>query len=103
MPPSLFTYHVMRGEMINNADDDTRCHVMEHVLRQYFDIRPILRNAIKEAFFRMKLNEQLIRTRCSEIGESLHRLRQMRTMPASEFSATKDAQDIAAYRLLVAI
>jgi uncharacterized protein YutE (UPF0331/DUF86 family) len=51
----------------------------------------------------MKLNEQLIRTRCSEIGESLHRLRQMRTMPASEFSATKDAQDIAAYRLLVAI
>jgi hypothetical protein len=24
--------------------------VMEHVLRQYFDIRPILRNAIKEAF-----------------------------------------------------
>jgi uncharacterized protein YutE (UPF0331/DUF86 family) len=51
----------------------------------------------------MKLNEQLIRTRCSEIGASLHRLRQMRTMPAGEFSATKDAQDIAAYRLLVAI
>jgi predicted nucleotidyltransferase len=48
--PITFTYHVMRGELINNADDDTRCHVMEHVLRQYFDIRLILRNAIKEAF-----------------------------------------------------
>jgi hypothetical protein len=51
----------------------------------------------------MKLNEQLIRTRCGEIGASLHRLRQMSNMPAGEFSATKDVQDIAAYRLLVAI
>ena len=52
----------------------------------------------------MTLDPDLVRTRCVEIEESLERLRTMRTGTGREaFLADRDAQDIASYRLLVAI
>jgi uncharacterized protein YutE (UPF0331/DUF86 family) len=51
----------------------------------------------------MKLNEDLIRTRCEEIEESLARLQRISATPKETFLADQDLKDIACYRLLVAI
>ena len=51
----------------------------------------------------MTLNADLVRSRCSEIEESLSRLEQFRSLSKEEFLADRDALDIASYRLLVAI
>ena len=51
----------------------------------------------------MSLNQELIRTRCQEIEQSLTRLESIRTIPKEAFLADQDQQDIACYRLLVAI
>mgnify|MGYP005841372097 CR=1 FL=1 len=52
----------------------------------------------------MKLNPDLIRTRCQEIEESLTRLAGIRAEASKErFLADSDLRDIASYRLLVAI
>jgi uncharacterized protein YutE (UPF0331/DUF86 family) len=51
----------------------------------------------------MTLNADLIRARCAEIEESVSRLEQIRVQPRDEFLADRDIQDIACYRLLVAI
>lgn len=51
----------------------------------------------------MTLNPDLIRTRCSEIEESLDRLERIKVRAREEFLADRDMQDIACYRLLVAI
>ena len=51
----------------------------------------------------MSLNEELIRTRCQEIEESLGRLERIKTVPKEDFLKDRDIQDIACYRLLVAI
>ncbi len=51
----------------------------------------------------MTLNQDLIRTRCQEIEESLERLERIRKEPKEVFLNDPDAQDIASYRLLVAI
>ena len=48
--PATFVYKVIRGEMIDNTDDDLRCSVTERALREYFDLRPILYRAMKEAY-----------------------------------------------------
>ena len=48
--PATFVYKVIRGEMIDNSDDDLRCSVTERTLREYFDLRPILYRALKEAY-----------------------------------------------------
>ena len=48
--PATFVYKVIRGEMIDNSDDDLRCSVTERTLREYFDLRPILYRAMKEAY-----------------------------------------------------
>ena len=48
--PSTSIYKVIRGELISNTDDDLRCRVTEQTLREYFDIRPILHRAMKEAY-----------------------------------------------------
>ena len=48
--PATFVYKVIRGEMIDNTDDDLRCSVTERTLREYFDLRPILYRAMKEAY-----------------------------------------------------
>lgn len=51
----------------------------------------------------MTLNADLIRTRCTEIDESLVRLEDIRRLPIDDFLASQDTLDIACYRLLVAI
>jgi uncharacterized protein YutE (UPF0331/DUF86 family) len=51
----------------------------------------------------MNLNEELVRTRCQEIEESLERLERIRGKPKEEFLRDQDLKDIACYRLLVAI
>lgn len=51
----------------------------------------------------MNLNQDLIRTRCQEIEESLNRLEGIKVRPKEDFLKDQDAQDIACYRLLVAI
>ena len=50
----------------------------------------------------MTLNQDVIRSRCAEIEESLERLRRIRAGVTREaFLADRDTQDIASYRLLV--
>lgn len=51
----------------------------------------------------MSLNHELIRARCQEIEEALTRLEQTKKKPKEEFLNDRDEQDIASYRLLVAI
>jgi uncharacterized protein YutE (UPF0331/DUF86 family) len=51
----------------------------------------------------VSLNQELIRTRCQEIEESLERLEKIRSGPKEAFLKDRDTQDIACYRLLVAI
>lgn len=51
----------------------------------------------------MTLNPELIRTRCQEIEESLSRLERVKAVPREDFLKDRDLQDIASYRLLVAI
>lgn len=51
----------------------------------------------------MKLNPDLVRTRCAEIEESVSRLERFRGLSREQFAADEDARDIACYRLLVAI
>jgi uncharacterized protein YutE (UPF0331/DUF86 family) len=51
----------------------------------------------------MNLNPELIRTRCQEIEESLGRLEKIKAVPREDFLKDRDLQDIACYRLLVAI
>ena len=51
----------------------------------------------------MTLDADVVRGRCAEIAQSLTRLRQLATMDRASFLGNPDAQDIACYRLLVAI
>ena len=51
----------------------------------------------------MTLNPDVVRSRCAEIEESLQRLEALAAAPLTDFLADRDAQDIASYRLLVAI
>jgi len=49
------------------------------------------------------LNADLVRSRCTEIEESLKRLEEIRGLSLEAFLASQDTLDIACYRLLVAI
>ena len=51
----------------------------------------------------MTLNPDVVRARSAEIEESVERLESLAALPLAEFLADRDAQDIACYRLLVAI
>ncbi|MDE0629122.1 MAG: DUF86 domain-containing protein [Bryobacterales bacterium] len=51
----------------------------------------------------MTLNPDVVRTRCAEIEDSVQRLEALARLPLADFLANRDAQDIASYRLLVAI
>jgi uncharacterized protein YutE (UPF0331/DUF86 family) len=51
----------------------------------------------------MNLNQDLVRTRCHEIEDSLSRLEQIQAVPKEVFLKDRDLQDIACYRLMVAI
>jgi uncharacterized protein YutE (UPF0331/DUF86 family) len=51
----------------------------------------------------MTLNPDLVRSRCSEIEESIGRLERLRHLSRERFLSDQDVMDIACYRLLVAI
>ena len=51
----------------------------------------------------MSLNQELIKNRCQEIEESLNRLEKIKAQLKEDFLKDQDMQDIACYRLLVAI
>ncbi|HAR46354.1 MAG: hypothetical protein A2X56_03130 [Nitrospirae bacterium GWC2_57_13] len=51
----------------------------------------------------MMINEELVRTRCQEIEDSLERLERIKASAKEKFLTDRDLQDIASYRLLVAI
>ena len=51
----------------------------------------------------MTLDPDVIRSRCTEIEESVARLEQLAVISREQFLADRDSQDIACYRLLVAI
>jgi uncharacterized protein YutE (UPF0331/DUF86 family) len=51
----------------------------------------------------MSLNEGLIQKRCQDIEDSLKRLEKIKEVNKDEFLKNRDLQDIASYRLLVAI
>ncbi len=48
--PATFLYHVIRGELLVDKDDDKRSAFMEQVIRKYLDMKPLLRRAFREAF-----------------------------------------------------
>jgi uncharacterized protein YutE (UPF0331/DUF86 family) len=49
------------------------------------------------------LNPDVIRSRASEIEDSIARLERFATLPVDDFVSSQDATDIACYRLVVAI
>ena len=51
----------------------------------------------------MTLNQELVRTRCQEIEDSLGRLERIKAVDKEDFLKDRDIQDIASYRMLVAI
>jgi len=51
----------------------------------------------------MSLNAELVRSRCSEIEESISRLERFQSVGREEFLSNRDMMDIAHHRLLVAI
>lgn len=51
----------------------------------------------------MTLNPEMVRTRCADIEDAVQRLEALAAVPLADFLADRDAQDIASYRLLVAI
>jgi uncharacterized protein YutE (UPF0331/DUF86 family) len=51
----------------------------------------------------MSLNEEIIQKRCEEITDSLKRLEKIKKSSKDKFLKDRDLQDIASYRLMVAI
>lgn len=51
----------------------------------------------------MSLNADLVRTRCTEIDESLRRLERFKSLSLKDFLSNEDTLDLTCYRLLVAI
>lgn len=48
--PCPFVYQVIRGQLLVEKNPDLRGRFVERTIRQYLDIKPILRRATKEAF-----------------------------------------------------
>ncbi|MBU2621182.1 MAG: nucleotidyltransferase domain-containing protein [Proteobacteria bacterium] len=48
--PVLFLYHVIRGHLIFERDEDLRARIMENTIRIYLDIKTVIHRSIKEAF-----------------------------------------------------
>lgn len=48
--PVTFLFHVIRGQLIVDKDEDARCALMERVVCRYLDMKPLLHRAIKEAY-----------------------------------------------------
>jgi uncharacterized protein len=50
--PVSFLFHVIRGLSILERDEEIRSHFVEQILESYFDMMPMLKRGIKEAFGR---------------------------------------------------
>jgi len=48
--PVTFLFHVVRGKLIIDKDEEERSDFMEHVVRHYLDMEPLFRRAVKEAY-----------------------------------------------------
>jgi predicted nucleotidyltransferase len=48
--PVAFLFHVVRGQLLIDKDEDARCAFMERVIRHYLDMKPLLHRAIKDAY-----------------------------------------------------
>jgi predicted nucleotidyltransferase len=48
--PVLFLYHVIKGRLIFERDENIRASVVENTIRGYLDIKPMIHRSIKEAF-----------------------------------------------------
>jgi len=48
--PLPFCYHVIRGKLLFEKDEDARSAFIERTVRGYLDIEPLLRKGLKEAF-----------------------------------------------------
>ena len=45
-----FLFHVIRGHLIIDKDEDIRSRFMERVIRHYLDMQPLLQRSAQEAF-----------------------------------------------------
>lgn len=48
--PVTYLFHVIQGELIIDRDEELRCNFLERVIRNYLDLKPRIRRAIREAF-----------------------------------------------------
>jgi len=48
--PLPFLYHVIRGQLVFERDEDLRAEIVEQTVRRYLDIKPVLLRSTKEAF-----------------------------------------------------
>lgn len=48
--PVLFVYHIIRGILIFDRNEDLRVHLVEETVRKYLDLKPMIHKGIKEAF-----------------------------------------------------
>jgi predicted nucleotidyltransferase len=48
--PVLFLYHVIRGKLIFERDEEVRTRVVEQTIPRYLDLKPIILRGVKEAF-----------------------------------------------------
>lgn len=50
LAPVSFLYHVIRGKLIFEKDEEIRARVVERTTQRYLDLKPIIRKGVKEAF-----------------------------------------------------
>ncbi len=48
--PVLFLYHVIRGLLIFERNEEVRVQVVEKTVQEYLDLKPMIHRGIKEAF-----------------------------------------------------
>ena len=48
--PVSFLYHVIRGTLIFERDEEIRTQVVERTIQRYLDLRPLIQQGVKEAF-----------------------------------------------------
>lgn len=48
--PVAFLYHLLRGELISERNEEVRSQVVERTVQKYLDLQPILYKSMKEAF-----------------------------------------------------
>lgn len=50
--PISFAFHAVRGELLIERDSNVRGDFVEYIIARYLDMKPLLRQAAKEAFSR---------------------------------------------------